>query len=74
MSLKSKFKARAREVAHQLDKAVDLGVQAAYPLVFNMPTPDPPPSWRDLVRVGWRFVKATTKETTRVLMLRAKEK
>jgi hypothetical protein len=42
--------------------------------VFNMPTPDPAPRWRDLVRVGWRLVKATTKETTRVLLLREKGK
>jgi hypothetical protein len=71
MSLKSKFKSRVRNLAHQLDKAADLGVQAAYPLVFNMPTPA---SWRDLAHVGWRFMKATVKETTRVLMLREKEK
>lgn len=74
MSLKSTLKKHARELAHQLDQAVDLGVQAAYPLVFNMPVPDPPPGWRDLARVGWRMVKATTKETTRILLLREKEK
>jgi len=74
MSVRSKFKIHAHEFAHQLDKALDLGVQAAYPLVFNLPIPDPPPGWRDLARVGWRMVKATTKETTRILLLREKEK
>jgi hypothetical protein len=74
MSIKAKIKSRIREGARQLDKAIDLGIAAAYPLVFNMPLPDPPPDWKYIIRLGWRMVKVTTRETTRVLMLQRKEK
>ena len=57
----------ARDVAGRLDKAITLGVASAYPIVFNVPTPDPVPDWKLVVRVSWRIVRATAVETVRVL-------
>jgi hypothetical protein len=63
-----KFSDRIYIIGHTIDKAIDLGIQAAYPLVFNMPTPDPPPDWKRIVRLSWRMVRTTAKETSRILL------
>jgi hypothetical protein len=65
------LKAHVLALAHRLDEAIALGVSAAYPLIFNMPTPDPPPDWKAVVRFSWRVVRVTARETVKVL--KAKE-
>lgn len=62
---------RLKRLARKIDQAIDLGVAAAFPLVFNIPPPDPLPPWRDLVRIGWRFVRTTAREAA--LILRKKD-
>jgi hypothetical protein len=57
----------ARHVAGKLDRAITLGVASAYPIVFNMPTPDPVPDWKHAVKVGWKLVRTTLAETLRIL-------
>ena len=64
---RTRLRAFARDVAGRLDRAITLGVASAYPVVFNMPTPDPVPDWKHAARVGWRIVRATIVETVRVL-------
>ena len=56
-----------RDVAGRLDRAITLGVASAYPIVINMPTPDPVPDWKHVVKVGWKIVKTTMVETIRIL-------
>jgi hypothetical protein len=53
--------------AQHMDKAITLGVTAAYPLLFSMEAPDPVPDWKQGVRFGWRVVRVTAKETFKVL-------
>jgi hypothetical protein len=60
-------KAQVIRVAQHMDKAITLGVAAAYPLLFSMDTPDPVPDWKQGVRFGWRVVTVTAKETLKVL-------
>jgi hypothetical protein len=62
---------RIASLACKLDRAINLGVSAAYPMVFNLPMPDPPPDWKAVVRVAWRAVRATARETVKVLRLQA---
>jgi hypothetical protein len=62
-----KIKTHIRSAAHKLDQALNLGLSAAYPMIFNLPTPDPAPDWKDGVRFGWRAVKVTVRETVKVL-------
>ncbi len=64
-------KAHLLALVHRLDEAITLGVSAAYPLIFNMPTPDPVPDWKAVVRFSWRVVCVTARETVKVL--KAKE-
>jgi hypothetical protein len=69
-----KLKARITAAVHALDEAITLGVAAAYPVIFNLPTPDPPPDWKAVVRFSWRVVRVTTRETVKILrMERAKK-
>ena len=63
-----KLRERINILGRTIDQAIDLGIQAAYPLVFNMPIPDPPPDWKRIVRLSWKMVRTTTKETSRVLL------
>jgi hypothetical protein len=56
-----------RKLAHKIDQAITLGVASAYPMVFNMPTPDPVPDWKNVVRLSWKVVRVTSKETIRLL-------
>lgn len=64
---RSKLGNVARDVAGKLDRAITLGVASAYPIVFNMPTPDPVPDWKHVVKVSWKLVKTTLAETVRIL-------
>ena len=64
---RSKLGNVARDVAGKLDRAITLGVASAYPIVFNMPTPDPVPDWKHAVKVSWKLVKTTLAETVRIL-------
>lgn len=63
----SRVKLYAIEVAKKLDKAITLGVAAAYPILFSMEVPDPVPDWKDGVRFGWKVVRVTARETLKVL-------
>jgi hypothetical protein len=63
----TKIKKTVKEAARQLDRAITLGVASMYPLVFSVPTPDPVPDWKQVVKVGWRVVVVTVSETTRIL-------
>jgi len=63
----SRARLYAYEVAYRLDKAISLGVAAAYPVLFSMEAPDPLPDWKDGVRFGWRVVRVTARETMKVL-------
>jgi len=67
MKPETRLRRVARDVAGRLDRAITLGVASAYPVVFNMPTPDPVPDWKRVVRVSWRIVRATAVETVRIL-------
>ena len=67
MNPETRLRRVARDVAGRLDRAITLGVASAYPLVFNVPTPDPVPDWKRVVRVGWRVVRTTAVETVRIL-------
>ena len=62
-----KLSTHVKRTANRLDQAINLGLAAAYPTIFGLPCPDPPPDWKDGVRFGWRIVKATTRETIRIL-------
>lgn len=73
MTLKSKLKSGALDVAVHLDKAIELGIKSAYPLVFNIPPPDEF-NWKHAVGLGWKLVKTTAKETAFVITKQWKEK
>ena len=60
-------KLHALKFAQRMDKAISLGVAAAYPLLFSMDAPDPVPDWKDGVRFGWKVVRVTARETLKVL-------
>lgn len=66
MSIRTQVSDGTRNLAKRLDKAVELGIVAAYPLVFNMPPPDDF-DWKNAVRLGWRMVRFTMRETVRVI-------
>jgi hypothetical protein len=61
------LKKTVRDFAHKIDQAITMGVSAMYPLVFSLPAPDPLPDWKRVVKLGWKVVKVTVSETTRVL-------
>lgn len=63
----SRAKVYAQKIGRRLDKAISLGVAAAYPMLFSMDAPDPLPDWKDGVRFGWRVVRVTARETLKVL-------
>jgi hypothetical protein len=67
VAMMNKIRQTVKEAARQLDRAITLGVASMYPLVFSMPTPDPVPDWKRVVKVGWRVVVVTVTETTRIL-------
>jgi hypothetical protein len=66
MSIKTHLKVSAIEIAIKLDKAIELGIMSAYPIVFNMPPPDNF-DWKNAVKLGWRMAKTTARETARVI-------
>lgn len=55
------------ELVRKLDRAISLGVAAAYPLLFSMEAPDPLPDWKAGVRFGWRIVRVSAHETYKIL-------
>ena len=63
----SRIRLYAHEIANRLDKAISLGVAAAYPMLFSMEAPDPLPDWKVGVRFDWRVVRVSVKETLKVL-------
>ena len=67
MRIKEKVVLGALEAARQLDKAIEVGIIAAYPLVFNAPPPDEF-NWKQALGIGWKFAKKTAKETARVVV------
>ena len=67
MTLKSKLRSSALDIAIHLDKAIELGIKAAYPMVFNLPPPDDF-DWRQAAKLGWKLVKTTAKETANVVV------
>jgi hypothetical protein len=52
-------------VAVQLDKAIETGLTAAYPLVLNMPAPEGGVQWKDKVKLGWKLAKQAGKEAVK---------
>ena len=52
-------------VAIQLDKAIETGLTAAYPLVLNVPAPEGGVQWKDKVKLGWKLVKKAGKEVVK---------
>jgi hypothetical protein len=63
----SRVKTHTLKLVERLDKAISLGVAAAYPLLFSMEVPDPIPDWKNAVRFGWKVVRVTARETFKVL-------
>jgi hypothetical protein len=58
-----RLKQAVRDAAHQIDRAITLGVSAMYPIVFNLPAPDPVPDWKKVVGLGWKVVRVTFTES-----------
>jgi hypothetical protein len=55
------------DLALELDKAIELGANAAYPLIFNVPPPEGGVDWKGKVGMGWKVTKAVARETARVV-------
>jgi hypothetical protein len=60
-------KVQVVKLAQRMDKAISLGVAAAYPLLFSMEVPDPVPDWKQGVKFGWKVVRVTARETIKIL-------
>ena len=60
-------KEKVVKFARHMDKAISMGVAAAYPLLFSMEAPNPTPDWKQGVLFGWRVVRVTAAETIKVL-------
>jgi hypothetical protein len=52
-------------VALELDKAIETGLTAAYPLVLNLPAPEGGVQWKEKVKLGWKLVKKAGKEAVK---------
>jgi hypothetical protein len=52
-------------VAVQLDKAIETGLTAAYPMVLNLPVPEGGVRWKEKVKLGWKLVKKAGKEVVK---------
>ena len=63
----SRTRREVAELVRKLDKAISLGVAAAYPLLFSMQSPDPLPDWKGGIRFGWRIVRVSARETIKIL-------
>lgn len=48
-----------------LDKAIELGLNTAYPTVFQVPTPEGGVQWKAKVALGWKLVKQAGKEAAK---------
>jgi hypothetical protein len=62
-----RFKQAVLDAGHQIDRAINLGVAAMYPIVFNLPAPDPVPDWKKVVKLGWKVVRVTFTESRKAL-------
>ena len=49
----------------ELDKAIETGLTAAYPVVLNLPAPEGGVQWKSKVALGWKLVKAAGRETVK---------
>jgi hypothetical protein len=58
MSLRSKL----LPIVAEIDKAIETGLTAAYPLVLNLPAPEGGVQWKDKVKLGWKLIKTGGKE------------
>lgn len=61
MSLRSKL----LPLIVELDKAIETGLTAAYPVVLNLPAPEGGVQWKAKVGIGWKLVKAAGRETVK---------
>jgi hypothetical protein len=61
MSLRSNLFA----IAIQLDKAIETGLTAAYPMVLNLPAPEGGVQWKEKVKLGWKLVRQAGKEAVK---------
>ena len=59
------FRTNLFAIAVQLDKAIETGLTAAYPLVLNMPAPEGGVQWKSKVALGWKLVKQAGKEAVK---------
>lgn len=48
-----------------LDKAIELGLNAAYPTVFQVPLPEGGIQWKAKVKLGWKLIKQASKEAAK---------
>jgi hypothetical protein len=51
--------------AIHLDKAIETGLTAAYPLVLNLPAPEGGVQWKSKVALGWKLIKQAGKEAVK---------
>ncbi len=51
-----------KKAAEVFDKAIELGLNAAYPTVFQVPPPEGGVQWKDKVKAGAKLVKAAAKD------------
>jgi hypothetical protein len=65
-SFKSKVRGVVKDTLHQLDKALDVGVQSAVVGIFNTP-PEMSVDWRSMLRVGGKLIKDVGRETAAAL-------
>jgi hypothetical protein len=59
------FKGHLLTIALQLDKAIETGLTAAYPLVLNLPAPEGGVQWKSKVALGFKLVKQAGKEVVK---------
>jgi hypothetical protein len=52
-------------IAIQLDKAIETGLTAAYPMVLNLPAPEGGVQWKEKVKLGWKLVRQAGKEAVK---------
>lgn len=51
-----------KNAAKVIDKAIELGLTAAYPTVFNLPAPENGVQWKEKVKVGAKLVRTAVKD------------
>jgi hypothetical protein len=58
----SDVKTKLRSILGTLDEAIELGLTAAYPTVFNLPAPEGGVQWKEKVKLGAKLVKNAAKD------------